>query len=458
MLEVLPVRHKLFSLFLAAALTVLLASQGPSLWDSLSGKVQATGEYGPADPAGDTVFGTLDQTDSDGDGVPDASDNCPEIPNPDQADFDHDGVPGTQPPLGSGWGGDACDVNDDNDMIADEVEPPQCWFDPDCDNDTRLDGLDNCILIPNPNQLDNDDDWIPGALNPPTRGGDACDIDDDNDGIWDDGDGSGTIGDRTDMGHWYDWFLGSRSSVFLGALYPTSGLTPDVSGSNSIPKPAGDNTVVIFKSCFVSGYVITGDPGDPPRQSSPSDPNPIWGACYGDPAYTVSNIKGMYRDLLPYFAAHQDKLFILIATPPSSYNDPDLTRSSASRLRAINTWLVRHWLDSYRYHNVAVFDFYNVLTSNGGDQEISDLGATAGNHHRLRDGSVQHVIGVNYDFSAYATGTDSHPSAVGGQKATGEFLPLLNVAYHAWKGDGGRPWFMGRSPAVNPSLGLLLLD
>lgn len=270
--------------------------------------------------------------------------------------------------------------------------------------------------------------------------------------------GSGTIGDRTDMGHWYDWFLGSRSSVFLGALYPTSGLTPDVSGSNSIPKPAGDNTVVIFKSCFVSGYVITGDPGDPPRQSSPSDPNPIWGAGYGDPAYTVSNIKGMYRDLLPYFAAHQDKLFILIATPPSSYNDPDLTRSSASRLRAINTWLVRHWLDSYRYHNVAVFDFYNVLTSNGGDQEISDLGATAGNHHRLRDGSVQHVIGVNYDFSAYATGTDSHPSAVGGQKATGEFLPLLNVAYHAWKGDGGRPWFMGRSPAVNPSLGLLLLD
>ena len=35
--------------------------------------------------------------DQDGDGVPDSSDNCPTVPNPDQADGDHDGV------------GDACD-------------------------------------------------------------------------------------------------------------------------------------------------------------------------------------------------------------------------------------------------------------------------------------------------------------------------------------------------------------
>jgi hypothetical protein len=272
--------------------------------------------------------------------------------------------------------------------------------------------------------------------------------------------GSGTIGNYTDIGHWYDWFLGPYASTFMGALYPTTHLTPapDMTGVNTgIAQPGGDNTVVLFKSCFVSAYLITGNPDDPPRQSSPTDPNPIWGSTDGS-EYTVSNIKGMYRDLLPYFAAHPDKLFILIATPPSSYEDPDLTRSSASLLRAINTWLAHHWLDSYQYHNVAVFDFYNVLTSNGGDPDSNDLGAAGGNHHRLLNGRVQHVIGVNYDFSAYAWGGDSHPSAAGGQKATGEFLPLLNIAYHSWQGDGGRPWFMGRSPAANPSLGMLLLD
>jgi PKD domain/Thrombospondin type 3 repeat len=38
-------------------------------------------------------------TDTDGDGVPDASDNCPAVPNPDQADADTDGL------------GNACDAN-----------------------------------------------------------------------------------------------------------------------------------------------------------------------------------------------------------------------------------------------------------------------------------------------------------------------------------------------------------
>ena len=109
---------------------------------------------------------------------------------------------------------------------------------------------------------------------------------------------------------------------------------------------------------------------------------------------------------------------------------------------------MNHWLDNYPYNNVAVFDFFNVLTSNGGDIDTNDLGAARGNHHRLLSGQVQHLVQTANNYAAYPSG-DSHPTAAGNVKATGEFVPLLNVAYHAWKGTGGRPWFMGRAPKTN---------
>ena len=158
----------------------------------------------------------------------------------------------------------------------------------------------------------------------------------------------------------------------------------------------------------------------------------------------------MYRDLLAYFATRQDKLFILI-TPPANI------AGSADLARAVNTWLVYHWLDGYPYKNVAVFDFFNVLTSNGGGPDTNDLGWAAGNHHRLQDGQVRYTIQTGNNYLAYDSG-DIHPTAAGGQKATGEFVPLLNVAYHAWKGTGGQPWYMGRSPNSTPVTTLLLLD
>ena len=64
--------------------------------------------------------------DTDGDGTPDASDNCPFDSNADQADLDDDGQ------------GDACD--------------------PDIDGDGVDNAADNCPLVPNPDQRAVSDD------------------------------------------------------------------------------------------------------------------------------------------------------------------------------------------------------------------------------------------------------------------------------------------------------------
>lgn len=83
--------------------------------------------------------------DSDGDGVSDHVDNCPETHNPGQEDYDGDGVPGTQPPPGATWGGDACDDDDDNDDWADVDESA-----------IGTDTLDSC-----PDQVGDNDAWPP---------------------------------------------------------------------------------------------------------------------------------------------------------------------------------------------------------------------------------------------------------------------------------------------------------
>jgi len=109
------------------------------------------------------------------------------------------------------------------------------------------------------------------------------------------------------------------------------------------------------------------------------------GSRPGSDAHTVSNAKGIYIDLLTYFSKHQDKLFVAITAPPL------IDGTYGAHARAFNNWLVNDWLAGYPYANVAVFDFYTVLTSNGGNANKNDLGAAAGNHHRLYNGAIQHL-------------------------------------------------------------------
>ncbi len=236
--------------------------------------------------------------------------------------------------------------------------------------------------------------------------------------------GPDSIGDRTDIGHWYDWFVGADAATYTAALYAE--YDQNSSYSRLATDPGGPNEIVMFKSCFPNSH-IGGNPGDPPTVGD----NPLRGEAYDSEYHTVANIKGIYNDLLTYFANHQEKLFVVITAPPLRGSDTDAAR--AANARAVNNWLVNDWLDGYPHDNVAVFDFYNVLTSNGGNANTNDLGAETGNHHRWWNSAVQHIQTVANNYTSYPTG-DSHPSAAGNQKAAAEFVPLLNVFYNRWQG------------------------
>ncbi|MBN2026892.1 MAG: IPT/TIG domain-containing protein [Actinobacteria bacterium] len=232
--------------------------------------------------------------------------------------------------------------------------------------------------------------------------------------------GPDDIGSSTDIGDWWSWFRGPSSATYTTALYAESGQNSSYSRLGS--DPGGENEIIMFKSCYPNS-AIGGSPTDP---VPPIESNPLKGSSS---PLTVANAKGIYIDILEYFETRLDKLFVVITAPP--------LRSStyADNARAFNNWLVDDWLDGYPHDNVFVFDFYNVLTSNGGNPSASDFNWETGNHHRWLNGAIQHKTDGGGNTLAYASG-DDHPNYVGNQKATGEFINLLNVAYNRFV-DGG---------------------
>jgi hypothetical protein len=242
--------------------------------------------------------------------------------------------------------------------------------------------------------------------------------------------GPNQIGDRTDIVNWPEWFTGPNSHTYTNALYNESGQNIGDFGawSRLASDPGGENEIVMLKSCFPNSDLY-GNPDDPPLP----EPN--------DYEYTVANAKAVYNNILTYFATRQDKLFVVVTAPPLMQSETAPER--AANARAFNNWLVKDWLTGYAHKNVVVFDFYNVLTSNGGNVNTNDADSASGNHHRWRNGTVEHIQTVNNNYSAYPS-DDSHPTTAGHQKATSEFVPLLNIAVHCWRGDGGCPPLMGR--------------
>jgi hypothetical protein len=222
--------------------------------------------------------------------------------------------------------------------------------------------------------------------------------------------GPDSIGDRTDIPDWLEWFASDQTPRYMEALFNESGQNSGY--TRLFDDPGGENTIVMFKSCFPNS-ALEGNPDDPP------DPEG-W--------LTVGHAKYVYNEILTYFGTRPDKLFIVITAPPLS--DP----AYAENARAFNNWLVNDWLaeNDYSLPNVAVFDFYNVLTDRNA-------------HHWYRDGQIEHLT-ASSDTLAYPSG-DDHPSETGSRKATEEFVPLLNVFYNRWAANAPV------SPATEPEPG-----
>ena len=186
-------------------------------------------------------------TDTDGDGVADASDNCPNTSNADQTDTDGDDV------------GDACDncvntANDDQaDADADDVGDA-CDNCPstanaaqtDTDSDNVGDDCDNCPNTANATQTDTDGDGYGDACDNCPSVANAAQTDTDGDGVGDDcdncpnvvnalqtdtdGDGTGDYCEIVDLvvADRHTTATASKVLLYLDVLNGASGRHPDV--------------------------------------------------------------------------------------------------------------------------------------------------------------------------------------------------------------------------------------
>ncbi len=202
------------------------------------------------------------------------------------------------------------------------------------------------------------------------------------------------LGEDTDIHHWRAKFADHMQDLLRTGRQDTS-------------LPEGrTNSIVVFKSCYPNNdYIGMGtEPGDPDSD-----------------VRTVANSKASYNSLLPLFQEHPEVLFVALTPPPRAEPKPvgfkaklkSLFQSrprDAEYARIFNDWMAAEdgWLADYPLHNVAVFDFYDILTEGG-----------------------------KSDWSRFATrnGQDSHPSRTGNEVAADAFLPFLAAAVQSWKGN-----------------------
>lgn len=225
------------------------------------------------------------------------------------------------------------------------------------------------------------------------------------------------IGDYTDIGDWWTWFMDqtvqgnseARRDNIMGAVYTE--YDKDIQFGDytrTLSDPGGENEIIMFKSCYPNSDILADN------STTPTD---IYGDPAGSTSYTETNVRALYDTILTYFKANPGRMFVVITAPPLS------AATNAARARSFNNWLVNNWLQDadWENKNVYVWDWYNVLTG-------------VNNHHRVEDGVVVHTIASgsgNVAIDTYIDG-DDHPNAAGCQKSTAEFVPVLDVWYSTW--------------------------
>jgi lysophospholipase L1-like esterase len=201
------------------------------------------------------------------------------------------------------------------------------------------------------------------------------------------------IGERTDLFDWEPKFREQMVRVLS---------TDD---QDRVYEDDRKNQVVVFKSCFPNSVFVA-------EGTAPGDAR--------GPELTVAKAKAALKALLPLFERHPDVLFVYVTAPPVAPFAPgeplyrliarrlrgrptwsDTVRASGPLARAFNDWVVGKsgWLSAYSKPNVAVFDYYGILT------------------------------GAESNYSRFtASESDSHPSAEGNRRAAEALVPLLNRA------------------------------
>jgi hypothetical protein len=203
------------------------------------------------------------------------------------------------------------------------------------------------------------------------------------------------VGENTDL---FDWLPKMRGS--MDRLLATDHQDQTYADGRR-------NQIVVFKSCFTeSAFVGEGTP--------PGDPK--------GPARTVWNARATMTALRAELARRPEVLFVYVTAPPSapSAEATPAWRWLAGKLRGrpqaraalarsgplarqFNEWVAARdgWLAGYPHTNVAVFDYYDVLTAKGRSDYLAYTGADP---------------------------TDAHPARPGNEAAAREFVPFLNRA------------------------------